>query len=49
MDTDGYTSDEERISVDHGFGDCRPAKAPPSGYGDGVVTPHEDWPDVRRD
>lgn len=40
MDTDGYTSDEERTSVDYGFGDCRPAKAPPAGYGDGVVTPH---------
>jgi hypothetical protein len=40
MDTDGYTSDEERTSVDPGFGDCRPAKPQPDHYGDGVVTPH---------
>ncbi|MEO3808950.1 glucoamylase family protein [Sphaerisporangium sp. B11E5] len=40
MDTDGYTSDQERTSTDPGFGDCRPAKPEPSRYGDGVVTPH---------
>ncbi|MET8160501.1 glucoamylase family protein [Sphaerisporangium sp. NPDC005289] len=40
MDTDGYTSDEERTSTDPGFGDCRPAKPEPGHYGDGVVTPH---------
>nr|WP_218008169.1 glucoamylase family protein [Herbidospora sakaeratensis] len=40
MDTDGYTSDQERTSVDYGYGDCRPAKPEPTTYGDGVVTPH---------
>ncbi|GIH23448.1 hypothetical protein Aph01nite_17580 [Acrocarpospora phusangensis] len=40
MDTDGYTSDQERTSVDYGFGDCRPGKPEPASYGDGVVTPH---------
>ncbi|GII80289.1 hypothetical protein Sru01_52710 [Sphaerisporangium rufum] len=40
MDTDGYTSDEERTSTDPGFGDCRPGKPDPERYGDGVVTPH---------
>ncbi|MEV5407509.1 glucoamylase family protein [Thermopolyspora sp. NPDC052614] len=40
QDTDGYTSDQERTSVDYGFGDCRPAKPEPASYGDGVVTPH---------
>ncbi len=40
MDTDGYTSDQERTSVDYGYGECRPAKPEPTTYGDGVVTPH---------
>jgi hypothetical protein len=42
MDTNGYTSDEQRTSVDFGFGDCpgRPAQPPPASYGEGVVTPH---------
>jgi hypothetical protein len=40
QDTDGYTSDQERTSVDYGFGECRPAKPEPASYGDGVVTPH---------
>ncbi|MDH2427127.1 glucoamylase family protein [Sphaerisporangium sp. TRM90804] len=40
MDTDGYTSDQERTSTDPGYGDCRPAKPEPERYGDGVVTPH---------
>lgn len=40
LDTDGYTSDQERTSVDHGFTGCRPAKPLPQAYGDGVVTPH---------
>ncbi|WP_431974813.1 glucoamylase family protein [Micromonospora haikouensis] len=40
MDGPGYTSDQERTSVDPGYGECRPAQPPPSGYGRGVVTPH---------
>ncbi|MCG5212200.1 glucoamylase family protein [Streptosporangium soli] len=40
MDTDGYTSDQERTSVDPGFEGCRDGKPEPSAYGDGVVTPH---------
>jgi hypothetical protein len=42
MDTYGYTSDQERTSVDYGWLDqaCpRPASIPTS-YGHGVVTPH---------
>jgi hypothetical protein len=42
MDTNGYTSDQERTSVDYGWDDpaCpRPANIP-TDYGRGVVTPH---------
>jgi hypothetical protein len=45
MDEPGYTSDQERTSVDPGFftvdgTQCRLPKPPPTAYGDGVVTPH---------
>jgi hypothetical protein len=40
LDTLGYTSDQERTSVDVGFEGCRAAQPPPATYGDGVVTPH---------
>lgn len=42
MDTNGYTSDEQRTPVDFGYGDCpgRPPVPPPASYGEGVVTPH---------
>ncbi|MEV0811292.1 glucoamylase family protein [Micromonospora sp. NPDC050200] len=42
LDTNGYTSDQERTSVDYGFAGCpdRPAQPTPTAYGDGVVTPH---------
>ena len=40
MDPAGYTSDQERTTVDYGYGECRPAQPPPSDYGQGVVTPH---------
>jgi len=40
LDTPGYTSDQERTSVDVGFDGCREATPPPAAFGDGVVTPH---------
>jgi hypothetical protein len=40
MNPDGYSSDQERTTVDEGYGDCRPAQPPPTSYGQGVVTPH---------
>jgi hypothetical protein len=40
LDTPGYTSDQERTSVDVGFEGCRDAAPLPASYGDGVVTPH---------
>ncbi|MEU2614244.1 glucoamylase family protein [Micromonospora sp. NPDC007271] len=40
MDAAGYTSDQERTTVDDGYGECRPAQPPPTAYGQGVVTPH---------
>jgi hypothetical protein len=40
MNGDGYTSDEQRTTVDEGYGDCRPAQPLPTSYGEGVVTPH---------
>jgi hypothetical protein len=42
MQADGYPSNNDNTFVDHGFGDCRPAKPdpPPSAYTNGVVTPH---------
>ena len=41
MQADGYPSNNDNTFVDHGFGDCRPAKPdpPPSAYTNGVVTP----------
>ena len=40
LDGAGYTSDEERTTVDQAFAGCRAGGAVPTGYGDGVVTPH---------
>lgn len=40
MDGAGYTSDQERTTVDYGYGECRPAQPLPQRYGHGVVTPH---------
>jgi hypothetical protein len=40
LDTPGYTSDQERTSVDVGFEGCRDPQPLPAAYGDGVVTPH---------
>jgi hypothetical protein len=40
LDTRGYTSDQERTSVDVGFAGCRDPQPLPASYGDGVVTPH---------
>lgn len=40
MQSDGYTSDEERTTTDPGYEGCRPAQPDPVSYGDGVVTPH---------
>lgn len=42
MDAPGYTSDQQRTTVDFGFAGCpdRPALPPPDSYGEGVVTPH---------
>jgi hypothetical protein len=42
MQADGYASNNDNTFVDHGYGDCRPAKPdpPPSAYTNGVVTPH---------
>jgi hypothetical protein len=40
MEPNGYTSDQERTTVDYGYGECRPAQPPPASYGQGVVTPH---------
>jgi putative glucoamylase/uncharacterized protein DUF3131 len=40
LDTPGYTSDQERTSVDVGFEGCRDSQPLPAAYGDGVVTPH---------
>ena len=46
LNPDGYTSDEERTTVDYGFADpsgtgyCRPPQPLPEVYGQGVVTPH---------
>jgi hypothetical protein len=41
LDTNGYTSDEQRTSVDRGYAGCpeRVAQPQPT-FGDGVVTPH---------
>jgi hypothetical protein len=40
MDGPGYTSDQERTSVDQPYEGCRAGSPPPTSYGDGVVTPH---------
>jgi hypothetical protein len=40
LDTPGYTSDQEKTSVDVGFEGCREPQPLPTSYGDGVVTPH---------
>lgn len=40
LNPDGYSSDQERTTVDYGFGECRPEKPLPAEYGKGVVTPH---------
>jgi hypothetical protein len=40
MDGAGYTSDEERTTVDQPYEGCREGSAAPTSYGDGVVTPH---------
>jgi hypothetical protein len=40
MNPDGYSSDQERTTVDEGYGECRPAQPLPTSYGQGVVTPH---------
>ncbi len=45
MEPNGYTSDQERTTVDEGYiledgTVCRPPQPPPASYGQGVVTPH---------
>lgn len=42
LDSNGYTSDAARTSVDYGFGDCagRSSQSIPETYLSGVVTPH---------
>ena len=40
MDGGGYTSDQERTSVDQPYEGCREGQPAPATYGDGVVTPH---------
>jgi hypothetical protein len=40
MNPDGYASNNDNTFVDHGYGDCRPAKPDPTSYPNGVVTPH---------
>ncbi|HEY3436871.1 MAG TPA: glucoamylase family protein [Actinotalea sp.] len=42
MEPNGYTSDEERTTVDPGWDDptCPRAASIPASFGDGVVTPH---------
>jgi Putative glucoamylase/Protein of unknown function (DUF3131) len=40
LNPDGYSSDQERTTVDYGFSPCRPAQPLPADYGRGVVTPH---------
>jgi hypothetical protein len=42
LQSDGYTSDQERTQADLGFdaAGCERAPAPAPTYGDGVVTPH---------
>ena len=40
LEPNGYTSDQERTTVDYGFEGCREGVPEPTSYGDGVVTPH---------
>jgi hypothetical protein len=40
MDGGGYTTDQERTSVDQPYEGCRAGSTSPTSYGDGVVTPH---------
>ena len=40
LDGAGYTSDQERTTVDQPFEGCREGSPAPTEYGDGVVTPH---------
>ncbi len=40
MDGSGYTSDQERTTVDQPYEGCREGSPAPTSYGDGVVTPH---------
>ncbi|MFD7306602.1 glucoamylase family protein [Promicromonospora sp. NPDC059942] len=40
MDGPGYTSDQERTTVDQPYEGCREGSPAPTEYGDGVVTPH---------
>jgi hypothetical protein len=40
MEPNGYTSDEERTTVDEGYAGCRPPQPLPTSYGQGIVTPH---------
>ena len=40
MDGAGYTSDQERTTVDQPYEGCREGSPAPTEYGDGVVTPH---------
>jgi hypothetical protein len=40
LDGPGYTSDQERTTVDQPYEGCRPGQPAPTSYGDGVVTPH---------
>jgi hypothetical protein len=40
LDGAGYTSDQERTSVDQPYEGCRDGSPAPTEYGDGVVTPH---------
>jgi hypothetical protein len=45
MEPNGYSSDQERTTVDEGYiledgTVCRPPQPPPASYGQGVVTPH---------
>lgn len=40
LDGAGYTSDQERTTVDQPYEGCRAGSPAPTSYGDGVVTPH---------
>ena len=40
LDGAGYTSDQERTTVDQPYEGCREGSPAPTEYGDGVVTPH---------